>query len=280
MSSTGTTSLGHSPWVCPGKILPVSACSSYPARPIYNITFPIRREPNLSKFPFQPRTTESHNRDKGLLVCQISPWTTAPIASSVPPTQSSRLSRGHTTSGEVWLCLSFRVVEVRGLTWSLSRTSRSFNMFRRSPLLGAAVVYGASRAGARRGMQREAERQQAMEWEAQARAADRESRRREEERRRAEELERHKEQVKREIQEEEEKKRLRAQADQQQQNQQPPPVYIQPPQQYAQQPGMGPPTGQAGVDTVFCTRCGNMCRVGDRFCSGCGNQLPPPGNMA
>ncbi|KIW91017.1 uncharacterized protein Z519_07911 [Cladophialophora bantiana CBS 173.52] len=137
-------------------------------------------------------------------------------------------------------------------------------MFRRSPLLGAAAIYGVSRAGARRGMQVEVERQQAMEYEFQRRQAAQEAQRREEERRREEEdkrqekeLQREKERIKMEV-ELEEREKARAKAE----------------QQYGQQPGGGLPA-YGGVDVLFCSKCGNQCKVGDKFCSGCGIQLPP-----
>ncbi|KAL6246737.1 hypothetical protein RBB50_006044 [Rhinocladiella similis] len=139
-------------------------------------------------------------------------------------------------------------------------------MFRRSPLLGAAVVYGASRAGAKRGMQREYERQQMMELEYQRQEAVREARRREEAKRREEELEKEKAKVRKEI-EQEEREKAKARADQQYTRQ--PSHPQQDPQHGYQQPG-------PAVDVVFCTQCGNRCKVGDRFCSGCGKPLPKP----
>ncbi len=133
-------------------------------------------------------------------------------------------------------------------------------------MMGAADIYGASRVGARRGMQVEMERQQAMEYEYRRREAAYEARRREEERqraederRRAEELEREKEKVRREVEKEErEKAGLRAE------------------QQYGgqRQHSGPPPSAYAGPDVVFCTQCGNHCKVGDKFCSRCGLKLP------
>lgn len=160
-----------------------------------------------------------------------------------------------------------------GLTAS-GQVEKTSKMFRRSPLLGAAVVYGASRAGAKRGMQREAERQQAMEWEAQQQAAARDARdarRRDDERRRAEELEREKEKVRREVEQEEREKAL-ARAERYQAQQMHQQTLHPPPYQH------GPQGQQAGpaAEVLFCAQCGNRCKMGDKFCSGCGNQLPPP----
>ena len=123
---------------------------------------------------------------------------------------------------------------------------------RRSPLLGAAIMYGASRAGARRGVQREAENQQALEWEVQQRVAAQQSRNAQDERRRNEEIEKEREQIRARLEQEE-----RAKMD----------------ARNAQQPTLGPPS-YAGVDTLFCPECGQQCRVIDKFCKSCGARLP------
>ena len=131
---------------------------------------------------------------------------------------------------------------------------------RRSPLLGAAVVYGASRSGARRGMQVEAERQAAMESQAlQNQAAyeaqrDRENQRKaESDKQKQEALEKEKELARKEAELEAREKQLN-----------------RPDNRYLAPPAYG------GLDVLFCTRCGNQCKVGDKFCGGCGTKLPLP----
>jgi hypothetical protein len=128
-------------------------------------------------------------------------------------------------------------------------------MLRPRPLLGAAVVYGASRAGARRGMEREMQAQQEAEYRQQQQTAayeaqrDRELRQRaEDEKRRNEELEREKEKFRMEL----ELERARNQ----------------------NQIHVGGPAGVVEGNLVFCTTCGNNCKTGDAFCSGCGTRLP------
>lgn len=127
-------------------------------------------------------------------------------------------------------------------------------------------MYGASRAGARRGVQREAESQQAMEYEVQQRMAaqqsrnDQEERRRDqEERRRNDAIDKEREQIRARLEQEE---RARMDARIAAQSTLAPPSYA----------GVAP--NYAGIDTLFCAECGQQCRVVDKFCNGCGSRLP------
>jgi hypothetical protein len=135
-------------------------------------------------------------------------------------------------------------------------------MFRRSPLLGAAVVYGVSRSAARREHERQEIRQSQREWEMQQ-ALDRDRRQsekaaREEERRREDERRR-------------EMATMRATPLQQ-------PVMM-PPHAVMQPAMMSPPYNGAPTtaNAMFCPACGNAVRMGDRFCNMCGTVLAAPG---
>ncbi|KIV94780.1 hypothetical protein PV10_02512 [Exophiala mesophila] len=139
---------------------------------------------------------------------------------------------------------------------------------RRSPLLGAAVVYGASRSGARRGMQVEAERQAAMQARAQQQEAAYQAQRQREDQQRAE-SERQRAESERQRQDMLNKERELARKE----------AELQVRERAANRPDdryLAPPQ-YVGPDALFCTKCGNQCRVGDKFCGGCGLQLPPPG---
>jgi len=148
-------------------------------------------------------------------------------------------------------------------------------MFRRSPLLGAAAIYGVSRAATRRENEREFERRQQMEWEMQRRDAKRQEdermRRaeRDEERRRAEREEdrarAEREEQRRRTEQEEQRRRADWDRDRQllAERQLPgPPVLMQ---ATSTTPNTGPETA-----ATFCGQCGNPCRQQDKFCSRCG----------
>ncbi|RVX73804.1 hypothetical protein B0A52_02694 [Exophiala mesophila] len=135
---------------------------------------------------------------------------------------------------------------------------------RRSPLLGAAVVYGASRSGARRGMQVEAERQAAMQAQAQQQQAAYQAQMQRENQQKAESDKQKEEMLnkERELARKEAELEVRERA------------ANRPDDRFLAPPAYG------GLDVLFCTKCGNQCKVGDKFCGGCGLKLPPPTDLA
>lgn len=134
---------------------------------------------------------------------------------------------------------------------------------RRSPLLGAAVVYGASRSGAKRGMQVEAERQATAQAQAQQRQAAYESQRQREDQQKAESDKQKEEMLnkERELARKEAELEVRERANRQDDRYLAPPSY-------------------GGMDVMFCSKCGTQCRIGDKFCGGCGLKLPLPTDQA
>ncbi len=172
---------------------------------------------------------------------------------------------------------------------------------RRRPILGTALVIGASRASARREVERQTAAQAQREWDVQ-RAAEQQVRaqREEEERihRAAEEKQRRKEEEEERVKRAVEEAVAKSTAAQQQQQGQyyggppPPPPgmgmpgdVMGPPPAYVAAPGSVPP-GPGGLQHVptvvmaaqgdpkgsvrYCTSCGTSCDVMDRFCRTCG----------
>ena len=153
-------------------------------------------------------------------------------------------------------------------------------MFRRSPLLGAAVVYGASRSAARREvdrsemrqmeLQRDAERRRYQEEERMRREEDRRERR-DAERRTRERQETQQQSTDRQRFEAEQQRRIQMAVDEavareragSRQSQGRPPAFAGP-------QGQGPAISAAAK---HCRQCGNRCLPQDRFCSGCGAKL-------
>jgi hypothetical protein len=143
-------------------------------------------------------------------------------------------------------------------------------MFRRSPLLGAAAVYGVSKAAARRENEREFDRPQQMESEIQGR----EMKRQEDERTRRAEQEEERRRVEREeerrrAEQEEEQRRIDWGRERLQQLTE------------RQSPGQPVPVQAITKNTVngpepnamFYRQCGNSCRQVDKFCSRCGTSV-------
>ncbi|RFU74434.1 hypothetical protein TARUN_7827 [Trichoderma arundinaceum] len=172
---------------------------------------------------------------------------------------------------------------------------------RRRPVLGAAVLVGASRAAARHEVQRQSviESQREMDIQREVEA----------QRRQEEDLERR---TQRAVDEAMKKAAAENQPPQQFYNNQPPmPIQAQEagyllassgqpyaPEQFMRAPSPQPPpylsapaqnerpksaqglSSEApamGSNTRFCTQCGGACQVGDRFCSRCGAKQPQEG---
>ena len=181
-------------------------------------------------------------------------------------------------------------------------------MFRRSPLLGAAVVYGASRSAARREVDRNEMRNAEMQREADRRLYDQEQRmRRDQERQERREAERREREREREGEQElriqraidaalgQERARMAGSyggplqggfgGQQQQQPLSPGMSVAAPPPQIMPMgsgagvvpPNVGVPVGGGGQGRVEggrkCSACGKLCQRQDKFCGNCGNRL-------
>lgn len=177
---------------------------------------------------------------------------------------------------------------------------------RRRPILGAAIVYGASRSAAKHEIARQAERD--MQTEAQIRMAEDRRQREEAERQRQQQaaidqaVAREREQNERRRREDEERvQKLAVDAAVAKSLQQQPPINVnmQPPPQVAQLPmqmdiqrpvssggGLqappialprsGSPSSYSGATEVqYCPSCGTGCKRTDRFCARCGHRLAP-----
>ncbi|KAL5371813.1 hypothetical protein DPSP01_013994 [Paraphaeosphaeria sporulosa] len=114
---------------------------------------------------------------------------------------------------------------------------------RRRPLLGAALVVGASRSAARHEVEREAQRSAEMQWAAEKAAVDK--RREEEERDRRTQLA---------LDEAIAKERQRTEST-----------------QSSRQPGVGE---KQAPNVRYCPSCGHACLRGAKFCSMCGEKQP------
>ena len=140
-------------------------------------------------------------------------------------------------------------------------------MFRRSPLLATAAVYGVSRSAARRENEREFARQQQMESEVQRR----EMIRQEDERKRRAEQDEERRRAEQEEERKREEERRRVDWDRERL------------QQLKDHQSPGQPVPMQGMtrgavdgpqpNTMFCKQCGTACRHVDKFCSSCGTSL-------
>jgi len=177
---------------------------------------------------------------------------------------------------------------------------------RRRPILGAAVVYGASRSAAKHEIAKQAERD--MQTEAEIRMAEDRRQREEAERQRQQQaaidqaVAREREQNERRRREDEERMQQLtvdaaiAKSMQQQlppmnmhlgmQQPQPPiNVNMQPPSQPGQPPTQmdvqrlvssgSPASFHGAMEVRYCPSCGTGCKKTDRFCAGCGYKLAP-----